>query len=96
MLQLRLFEALRLGVCQLCGSLFKVGEPEGGSCYGNVCNENIVKAIKDEKGIVFWNREVADRKEKLGLRGDGSITYERRFICPDCVQYVLAKLRPSE
>src|SRR5262249_22346878 len=94
-LQLSLFEALQLGVCQLCDSLFKVGEPEGGY-YKNVCNENFKKAIKDEKGLVFWNRELADRKGKLGIRGDGSITYERRFICPDCVQYVLAKLHPSE
>src|SRR5262249_23092779 len=34
-LQLSLFEALQLGVCQLCDSLFKVGEPEGGY-YKNV------------------------------------------------------------
>jgi hypothetical protein len=90
-LQLGLFEALRLGVCQLCDSLFRLGELQGGH-YGNLCRENIKKAIKDEKGLVFWNRELADRKGKVGIRGDGSTTYERRFICPDCVQTVLAKL----
>jgi hypothetical protein len=95
-LQLRLFEALRLGFCQLCDSLFKIGEPEGGGRYKNVCRENVAKAIKEQKGLVFWNRELADRKGKLGLRGDGSVTYERRFVCPDCVQYVLAKLHHSE
>ena len=96
-LQLRLFEALRLGVCQLCDSLFQIGEPGEGNNYGNVCRENVKKAIKDEKGLVFWNRELADRKGRLGVNGrDGSITYERRFICPDCVQHVLAKLHPTE
>jgi hypothetical protein len=94
-LQLGLFHALQLGVCQLCDSLFEIGKMEGGY-YKNVSQENVDKAIKDEKGLVFWNRELAERKGKLGIRGDGSVTWERRFICPDCVQSVLAKLHPTE
>jgi hypothetical protein len=35
-LQFRLFEKLSLGTCTLCGSLFKLGEPEASS-WGNVC-----------------------------------------------------------
>ncbi len=95
-LQLGLFEALRLGRCQFCGSLFKIGDPEGGSRYTNVCRENIRRAIKEGKGLVFWNRELSERKGKLGLRGDGSKTYERRFICPDSVSCVLAPLHSAE
>ena len=95
-LQLRLFEALGLGRCQFCSSLFKVGDPEEGNYYSNVCKENLRRAIKEEKGLAFWNRELSERKGKLGLRGDGSITYERRFICPDCVSCVLAPLHSAD
>jgi hypothetical protein len=42
---------------------------------------------------MFWNRQLAERKSELGIRvaKDGG-TYERRFICPDCIYYVLAQI----
>lgn len=93
-MQLRLFEALRLGKCQLCDSIFQIGSPEGGNAYSNVTRENIKRAVEEEKGLMFWNREVAERKRRLGLRGskDDTTTWERRFFCPDCVAAVLAQL----
>ncbi len=90
-LQLRLFEALRLGRCQLCGSLFKIGEPETGGSYSNV-SRNLTLAIKREKGLVFWNRELGERRAKLGLCKKDYV-YDRRFICSDCVSDVLAPSR---
>ena len=39
---------------------------------------------------MFWNYEVAKRKDKIGVRLAPDTTYERRFICRDCVQYILA------
>jgi hypothetical protein len=87
-----LLEKLSLGYCQLCGSVFNIGE--FGKPFINLARENLQRAIEKQKGLMFWNREVAERKNKLGVRtpGDGK-TYERRFICPNCVAFVLSEFR---
>jgi hypothetical protein len=56
-----------------------------------VTRENVQAAIEKETGLIFWNEEVAERKDRLGIRAttDGT-TYERRFICPECVEKLLA------
>lgn len=97
-MQLRLFEALRLGKCQLCDSIFQIGKPELANNWSNVARENIKRAIEQEKGLMFWNREVGDRKRKLGIRGkkEDTTTFERRFFCPDCVDAVLKQLHGSD
>jgi hypothetical protein len=94
MMQLRLFEALRLGRCQLCDSIFEIGSAEGTNWYTKVAWENLQKAMESEKGLIFWNREVAERKRRLGIRGtkEDNRTWERRFICPDCVCSVFKQL----
>ena len=96
-MQLRLFEALRLGRCQLCDSVFEIGAAEGNNWYTKVTREDLPKAIKEEKGLMFWNREVAERKRRLGIRGskEDDTTWERRFFCPDCVGAVLMQLHPD-
>jgi hypothetical protein len=46
------------------------------------------KALESEKGIVFWNRELNQRKEKHRLKPEhrkAEVTYDRRFICKECV-----------
>jgi hypothetical protein len=97
-LNLQLLEALKLGRCQLCDSIFNIGDPDGGSHrFSNLARENLRKALSAEKGLMFWNREVADRKNKLRLRvtPDG-MSFERRFICPDCVFHVVSQLVPQD
>lgn len=88
-LALRLLESMRLGKCQLCSCFFETGTPK--NRFANVARENLKRAVYNEKGLVFWNREVAERKAKLKIRvaSDGS-TFERRYFCPDCVAYVLS------
>lgn len=79
-----LLEKLRLGKCQLCENYISIGEDKKG--YTNMVKENINKALEEEKGIAFWNRQVSSRKEKHGVRvGKENTTYERRFICSDCI-----------
>lgn len=97
-MRLRLLEALGFGRCQLCNSVFQIGNPEKGNAYSNLSREKVHQAIKLSRGIMFWNREVADRKRRLGIRGEdgGTTTYERRFICPDCVGGVISQLSPKE
>ncbi len=89
----QLLERLALGRCQFCDSIFQIGDQKRG--YRNVTRENVKKAISDGKGLVFWNSEVSNRKAKLGIKSDKFI-WERRFICPDCVERVITQLRPSE
>jgi hypothetical protein len=91
-LNLALLEKMSLGVCQFCNSVFETGSNT--TRYSKVARENINSSIKNEKGIVFWNREVAARKRKLGIRvSENYYTYERRFICPDCVKYLIAQFK---
>jgi hypothetical protein len=94
-LQLRLFEALKLGRCQLCDSIFEIGSADGIK-YSNLALENVKRAIESGKGLVFWNREVAERKRRLGIRSKEDFrTWERRFICRDCVGTVLKQLHSN-
>jgi hypothetical protein len=94
-MSMELIECMALGKCQLCGTFFEIGDAErGGNRRSRVSRESIDRASENDKGMMFWNRELGERKNKHGLRltKNGS-TFERRYICPDCVQYVLAPLR---
>ena len=96
-LNLMLLENLALGKCQLCGSFFDIGDIEQNR-YSKTTNENLKKALDDEKGLRFWNREIAKRKKKLGIRdvSDKIESYERRFICHDCIYYFLSQFKVED
>lgn len=87
-LNLRLLEALGLGRCRLCNSFFETGNRK--DPWANVTSDDVQKAIKENKGLLFFSHEVADRKRRLGLTtiAKGYST-ERRFICSDCVGGIL-------
>jgi hypothetical protein len=87
-LNLLLLDQLGLGRCQLCESFFETGGIK--RKYANMTREDVQKAIEKGKGLIFWNYEVAARKHKLGIRVAQDTTYERRFICPECVAQLLA------
>ena len=93
-MRMRLFEALRLGKCQLCESIFEIGK-DGGNKYSELAKENVKRAIATGKGMVFWNREVAARKRKAGIaRNKEDVrTWERRFLCGECVEVMLKPLQ---
>jgi hypothetical protein len=93
-LQLRLFEKLQLGICTLCNCAFELGGSETSS-WRNISSEDILRAIKQKKGLLYGLREVDKRRAKLGLRGKTSYIETRRFLCPDCVSLVLAPLHKS-
>ena len=84
---LALLECLALGYCQLCGSVFRTGESKD-KRYNKLARESLKSAFTKNKGLMFWNRELADRKQVMRIRmvKDGS-TYERRFVCPDCMEF---------
>ncbi|MFN3655508.1 MAG: hypothetical protein ACK4TO_09350, partial [Candidatus Nitrosotenuis sp.] len=92
-LNLRLLEKLMLGRCQFCSSFFQIGDIRSGQRYSNLSRENLEKAMKEKKGLMFWNYEVAERKDRLGLRPlNSAATYERRFVCPECVEVFIAQI----
>lgn len=98
-MNLLLLERMGMGRCQLCGSYFQLGDVRKPAVkrYSRVSRENIKKARAQERGMMFWNREVDERKRRTGVqtRGD-DLTYERRFLCPDCVEHVLGQLMPDQ
>lgn len=97
-MNLLLIERLALGICQFCGTVFETGDGAVQKKFSKLARENLKKALTRERGLMFWNRELAARKHKLGIRSakDGG-TFERRFICPDCVSYVFTQFtRDSE
>lgn len=83
-LNTHLLEKLRLGKCQLCSSFIEIGDERRRYTY--VTKQKLNKALDEEKGVIFWNHAVGQRKEKYGVRvGKENTTYERRFMCADCV-----------
>jgi hypothetical protein len=92
---LLLLEKLALGKCQLCGYFFKIGNKEKNS-YSKT-SKNLEKAIKDKKGFRFWNTEIDERKRKCGnisiRRSESDFTYERRFLCPDCISNLFSPFK---
>lgn len=81
-----LLEKLTLGKCQTCGSFFEVGDIDSKYSKWNNVSRVMKNAYDNEKGFVFWNWEVARRKDKSGVKPlTTDTTYERRYVCPDCV-----------
>ncbi len=62
-LNLGLLENLAVAKCGLCSSFFETGDDK--NLYAKVIREDVDRAIQKEKGLVFWNYEVADRKDRL-------------------------------
>ena len=91
-----LLEKLALGKCQMCSSFFETGSNKDRNKlpWNNLTRDSVNKAVADEKGFVFWNWEVARRKNKMGVRHlNKDTTYERRFICPECISYFFEDTR---
>lgn len=82
-LHLRLLENLGLGFCQLCGCCVESGSKS--NHFGNTAY-NMENALIQDKGLMFWNFAVGLRKKKL-IHPDNNDdkSFERRFLCKDCV-----------
>jgi hypothetical protein len=93
-LRLEVIEKLDFSLCTICGSLFERGTE--GSWGANVARQQSVrvrhleKAVMDEKGIVYWLNEQANRSK--GAVDNGDVIYHRRYLCPDCVAALFGHL----
>lgn len=83
-LQLRVFEKMGYGRCCICQTLFPVGTGKADFNFSHLTRAGIVKAAEREKGLIFWNWTVGQRKRRED-REKGT-TRERRFICSECVE----------
>ena len=93
-LNLSLLESVGMGRCQTCGSFFETGNPRASRyLYTKLTRVDMRHAVLKEKGLVFWNYEAARRKNKFNVKRAGKdLVYERRFICPECVNVLFAPL----
>jgi hypothetical protein len=73
-----IIEKLIYAQCVICNSVFKRGDE---TSYNRFVKRNLLKAMKEEKGYVYWLWEVNNRR-KIKL----AYNYVRRYICSDCVQ----------
>lgn len=93
-LNLALLERIAMGKCQICGSFFETGNAEKNQRFLSVQRENLKRAIQQQKGMMFWNYEVGNRKIKYGIRrSEGDAVFERRFICSECLEVFFSKLQ---
>lgn len=80
---------LNLAKCQFCETYFTLGNSQ--LKEANVTRENISKAINEERGLVFWHRELDERKHKFKLeKRNKELTYERRYLCPECTHLLFS------
>lgn len=91
-LNLELLEGVGLGRCQFCGCFFEIGEASRHR-FSRLSRANVRKALESERGLMYWNDEVSERKNRLHpRRKDGGTIFERRFICHSCIRAFFADL----
>ena len=57
--------------------------------FQHLARENIEKAIAKQKGLLFWSYQLGRRKRSAKFekyRTTEFETYERRFICAECIE----------
>ena len=75
-----LLHTIGLVSCQLCGCYFQTSD--------GLRKSDIRKAYEEEKGLIFWNITVGRRKQTR--KNSPYESYERRFLCSDCVGAIYA------
>jgi hypothetical protein len=90
-MQLRVFEKMGYGRCCICQCLFEIGSGAFDYNFSNLSRAGIIKAAERQKGFIFWNNAVGGRK--IPKSRESGVSWERRFICKDCVENVFP-LRP--
>lgn len=80
-LSLSLLEKMHYSLCTVCRALFR--RSTDGNWGANISRAGLSKAAEREKGFIYWLSEVADRRRKDHRKR--TLTYERRYVCPDRV-----------
>jgi hypothetical protein len=91
-LQLQVVSKLGYAPCTVCGSLFRYGDTPSNEARirrYNQAGAALTKAVEEEKGLVYWLGDVADRSP---TRTSSGYIYHRRYICRDCVNGIFGSL----
>lgn len=96
-----LLERLQLGKCQWCESVFDIGKHRRNVVRAvNTSTNKLERAYNEDKGLMFWNSELGDRKRsnKSGsaARRNSELTFDRRYLCPECITNVVGELLEDE
>lgn len=76
---------LGLACCQFCDTYFSTGDSVNKN--SKVTRENIKKALDENKGLIFWKRELNERKTKYKKENRSKdLTYETRYLCYECTE----------
>lgn len=102
---LSVVESLGCQECRMCGDVFDItgkrdqvemtGENDSWDGLarwdsGHDLLELLGRRKDAEKGVIFWNGEVEARKRRFKAKVKKSkLIYERRFLCPECVERFL-------
>jgi len=82
----KIIERLGYSQCVICGSAFQRGDAKQ---FFKHVSRDIAKAVKEEKGFVYWLHDIDARK-----RQGYFYTYERRCMCRNCVGNLFGKGSP--
>lgn len=94
-MSLELLDRMALGHCRFCGVYFGIGTEA--NRMSKVTRKSLKAALEKEKGFVFWNFELADRKRRLGMRNaNNESSSERRYVCHECLKSVFSKISEIE
>ncbi len=88
-LRLQYLDQLGFGECAVCRSFFRRGD-RNGNWGAHVTRQKLERAVKKEKGYVWWLNEAA---EEFGQTGD--LTYLRRYLCADCTAGLFSEVLGS-
>jgi len=91
-MSLEIVERLALGQCRICGTFFEIGTGKT-KPYSRLTRYSLERAVQNERGLIFWNLELANRKRRMGISSvEKGYSHERRFICWDCVDTLFGPL----
>jgi hypothetical protein len=79
-MRVQLINKLGYSECMICGSTFERGDDDNWNKY---VSREIKRAVKQEKGFVYWLFDIDARKRSLSSR---KYVYDRRYVCAECIK----------
>ena len=96
-LNLGLLERMGYGRCRFCDSTFRIRDKKENTNTWSKVSRNLKLAKQDEKGLMFWNYETSERKNKFDeSKRSKEYSYDRRYVCAECIARFFAFQNPEQ